>query len=467
MAESEGNYSFDVHEGLSYRDLRAQFESGSDSPSEYLDRCLATIDAKEGEVQAWTALNRESACAQAELSSKRWRSGTQKSSIDGMPIGIKDLYETKDMPTEKGSRAFKNNFPKMDNPSVWALREAGAIILGKTVTTELGISEPGPTTNPFGKTRTPGGSSSGSGAAVGAGMVPAAIGSQVGGSLIRPSSYCANWGLKPSQGAINRGGSQSSSMSTHGVHANSVHDMWAVGIEIAKRAGGDPGACPLSGPDDTPPAENPSHLVLLETEGWSLVDAKTKELFSILIEQIEQSGVRVSRRDNSEDVERFEQAIVGLQDLANSITSWEQHWGLRDLIVAHPELFGPRTKEFCYQGPEKNPQRYVADLQRREAVRDLYRGFATEVDAFIQLSSPGPAPYIVVDEPGQPLEPWPTGNTIFNIPSSLLGAPAVNVPLMSVGGMPAGVQFLGQHGTDAKTTSIARWAHEALTPVAS
>ena len=150
-----------------------------------------------------------------------------------MPVGIKDLLETRDMPTQMGCAAYAGNFPRRDNAAVWALREAGAVILGKTVTAELGGAHPGPTTNPFDPGRTPGGSSSGSAAAVGAGMVPAAIGSQVGGSIIRPASYCGNFALKPTQGAINRGERQATSMSTHGPHAGCLEDVWSVAMAVA------------------------------------------------------------------------------------------------------------------------------------------------------------------------------------------------------------------------------------------
>ena len=165
-----------------------------------------------------------------------------------MPVGIKDLLETKDMPTEMGCAAMKGNFPKRDNAGVWALRQAGAVILAKTVTAELGGSHPGPTTNPFDPARTPGGSSSGSAAAVGANMVPAAIGTQVGGSIIRPAAYCGNFALKPTQGGINRGERLATSQSTHGPHAGCLEDMWQVAIEMAKRCGGDRGVARPDGP---------------------------------------------------------------------------------------------------------------------------------------------------------------------------------------------------------------------------
>src|ERR1700761_5029031 len=231
------SYDPNTYSPLTFHTYIAAFEAGSDTPRAYLERCLETIAARETVGRAWVTLNENGARAHADASTARWPNGRPWSQIDGMPVGIKDLLETKDMPTELGCAAFAGNFPKRDNAAVWALREAGAVILGKTVTSELGGAHPGPTTNPFDAAHTPGGSSSGSAAAVGARMVPAAIGTQVGGSIIRPASYCGNYALKPSQGAINRGERQATSMSTHGPHAGCLEDMWAVAVEIATRAG--------------------------------------------------------------------------------------------------------------------------------------------------------------------------------------------------------------------------------------
>src|SRR6202011_42864 len=174
---------------------------------------------------------------------------------------------------------------------------------GKTVTSELGGAHPGPTTNPFDAAHTPGGSSSGSAAAVGAGMVPAAIGTQVGGSIIRPASFCANYALKPTQGAINRGERQATSMSTHGPHAGSLEDMWAVAIEIALRAGGDPGREALSGPTALPPAHKPRSLAVMETEGWSALDDGARAAFEQIVAQIAEAGVQIVRRTESPELE--------------------------------------------------------------------------------------------------------------------------------------------------------------------
>src|SRR5215470_8823626 len=272
---------------LTFHDAVAGFRSGADTPRAYLERCLETIEKRDSVVRAFVALNTDGARAAADASTTRWKDRRPLSPIDGLPIGIKDLLETKDMPTEMGCAAYRGNFPKRDNAAVWALRQAGAIILAKTATAEIGGSHPGPTTNPFDPARTPGGSSSGSAAAVAARMVPAAIGTQVGGSIIRPAAFCGNIALKPTQGGINRGERQATSMSTHGVHAGSIEDMWQVAIEIARRAGGDRGCLGLIGPSGAPAAVKPERLIVLETEGWAELDALSKSAFATMLDGIQ------------------------------------------------------------------------------------------------------------------------------------------------------------------------------------
>ena len=217
---------------LTFHDAVARFRDGSDTPRAYLERCLETIHEREPVVQAFVVVNEAGGRAAADASTTRWRDGRPLSPIDGLPIGIKDLLETKDMPTQMGCEAYRGNFPKRDNAAVWALRQAGAVILGKTVTAEIGGSHPGPTTNPFDPARTPGGSSSGSAAVIAARMVPAALGTQVGGSVIRPAAYCGTLALKPTQGGINRGERQTTSMSTTGVHAGSIEDWAELGRDL-------------------------------------------------------------------------------------------------------------------------------------------------------------------------------------------------------------------------------------------
>src|SRR6266852_4597395 len=210
-----------------------RFASGADTPRDFLERCLADLAALEPRIGAFVALNLERARATADHSTARWRAGRPLSKIDGMPIGVK------------------------------ALREAGVVIVGKTVTTEFAATEPRGTRNPHDLRRTPGGSSSGSAAAVAAGMLSAALGTQVIGSTIRPASYCGCIGFKVTVGALNRGGSYDGlSQSATGVLASTLEDAWQVAHEIAARAGGDPGYPGLFGPDAAPAPRQPRRLAL-------------------------------------------------------------------------------------------------------------------------------------------------------------------------------------------------------------
>src|SRR5580704_16329200 len=227
----------------------ARLANGPDAPRDFLERCLADLTALEPKIAAFVHLNLEGARAAADASTRRWREGRQRSPIDGMPLGIKDIIETIDMPTENGSPLFAGFRSERDGASVAALREAGGVILGKTVTTEFAATEPRGTRNPWDVTRTPGGSSSGSAAAVAVGAISVGLGTQVIGSILRPASFCGCFGFKPTVGAINRGGSYDGlSQSAHGTLAASLDEAWQVAYEIAQRAGGDPGFPGLYGP---------------------------------------------------------------------------------------------------------------------------------------------------------------------------------------------------------------------------
>jgi len=259
-----------------------------------------------------------------------------------------------------GCAAYRGHFPKRDNAAVWALRQAGAVILGKTVTAELGGSQPGPTRHPFDLERTPGGSSSGSAAAVAARMLPVAIGTQVGGSIIRPAGFCGNVALKPTQGAINRGERQATSMSTHGVHAGCIEDMWQVAMEIARRAGGDRGCLGLFGPLEPPAAVQPIRLIVLETEGWRGLDDLSKAGFAQLLDSLQQVEVTLLRRTAHPWIEALEQAIANAGAICNAITGWENRWAMRNLVDEYPDGVSQRAKNTLARAEALSPEDYRA-----------------------------------------------------------------------------------------------------------
>jgi Asp-tRNA(Asn)/Glu-tRNA(Gln) amidotransferase A subunit family amidase len=464
-ADTTHGYDPRTFKALTFHDAVAKFRDGSDTPRDYLERCLDAVEAREPVVQAFAARNDDAARDAADASTARYKAGNPRSPIDGMPVGIKDLLETRDMPTQMGCEAYRGNFPRRDNAAVWALRDAGAVVFGKTVTAELGGSHPGPTTNPFDASRTAGGSSSGSAAAVGARMMPAAIGSQVGGSIIRPAAYCGNVALKPSQGGMNRGERQATSMSTHGIHAGCIEDMWRATIEIVKRAGGDRGFPGVSGPDAPPDAARPGRLMVLETEGWAELDDASKAAFGSLLESLEGAGVQLLRRADHPLVEALEQSISDARSVAPAITAWENRWAIRNLVDEHPDGVSERARASLIRSEAMTHQDYQMLLLRRDQAQAAHARAAGLADAAITLSCPGPATPWSGDRPGEPLAPRPTGDAVFNTGSSMLFAPCVTMPLMSVGGLPVGAQVVGLPGQDARMTGFARWLLENVEPV--
>ena len=447
-----------------FHDAVPRFHDGSDTPRAFLERCLETIAAREPVVRAWVVLNEAGARAAADAATTRYREGRPLSSIDGMPVGIKDMLQTKDMPTEQGTPLFKGVETKTDSASVLALRQAGAVVLGKTVTTELGMSHPGPTTNPFNPDHTPGGSSSGSAAAIGAAMVPATLGTQVVGSIIRPAGFCANTAIKPTFGAIHRGERLGFSQSHIGVHAGCLQDMWAVAYEIAQRAGGDPGHPGLYGEAAPRPAAKPRRLIVMEAEGWAQTDSRTMGGFETLLGRLRDAGVQILRRSDSPLIEGFENAIGQSLALCRDLCGYELRWTLENLI----ERFGSGLSDSMLARLELARAMSIDDyrlaLLQRDAARRAFAAIAGLADGLISLSSVGPAP-LMENKARDSGVTHTTGLPAFNAATSVLGCPTITLPLLAVGGLPVGVQVIGQAHEDAALTGTAAWLRDHLAPV--
>jgi Asp-tRNA(Asn)/Glu-tRNA(Gln) amidotransferase A subunit family amidase len=433
----------------------ADFATGKDTPREYLERCLAVIEEREPEILAFTHLDPPAARAQADRASARWRQGKPLSPIDGMPVGVKDIIETFDMPTQMGSDIYQGWRSGRDGATVAALREAGAVILGKTVTTEFATSPPGPTRNPWDTRRTPGGSSSGSAAAVGAGMIPFALGTQVIGSILRPASYCGCIGFKPSLGAINRGGSHDAlSQSVHGALAASLADAWMALREISSRAGGDPGFPGLYGPASPPAPKKPRRLAVLESAGWPVALPAAKAALAAALEKLSAAGVEILRRDLHPGLAAVETALLRAMPLSRAINNWETRWPLNTYHAQHAEKLSRFAVERLAEAEAMSLEDYRAALAERARIRVLHAGLAAECDAMVTISAPGPAP----------LGLQSTGDPSFVVQGSLLAVPAVSLPLLQVEGMPLGLQLLGFMDQDAALIATASWVSDALAP---
>jgi Asp-tRNA(Asn)/Glu-tRNA(Gln) amidotransferase A subunit family amidase len=418
----------------------ADFKSGKDSPREFLERCIVELEAWEPKIGAFVTLNLAGARTAADRSTERWRTGKPLSPIDGMPIGIKDIIETIDMPTENGSPLFAGFHGNRDSASVAALREAGGVIVGKTVTTEFAWMQPRATKNPWDLARTPGGSSSGSAAAVAVGAISVGIGTQVFGSIVRPASFCGCFGFKPTVGAINRGGSHDAlSQSTHGPIAASLPEAWQVAYEISRRAGGDPGFPGLYGPPTCPTPSKPRRLAVLETDGWAVATAAARQAFEEASAQLKSAGVALVTRHDSEKVAAVEDAIHDARELCANIIAWESRWPINTYRARDAGKLSQAILELGARAEAMTLDDYRRDLRERDRRRAVYQTLAGEFDACVTLAAPGAAPIGLGS----------TGDPAFVIPGSMLGVPAITLPVLQDGGLPLGLQLLGFTNADA------------------
>jgi Asp-tRNA(Asn)/Glu-tRNA(Gln) amidotransferase A subunit family amidase len=424
----------------------ADFASGKDSPRDFLERCLVQLDVWEPKIGAFVALNLAGARMAADRSAKRWREGKPLSPIDGMPVGIKDIIETIDMPTEHGSPLFAGCHSERDAASVAALREAGAVIVGKTVTTEFAWMQPRGTRNPWDLTRTPGGSSSGSAAAVAVGAISVGIGTQVFGSIVRPASFCGCFGFKPTVGAINRGGSHDAlSQSTHGPIAASLPEAWQVVYEISQRAGGDPGFPGLYGPPTCPAAAKPRRLAVLDTDGWAVATSAARQAFEEASAKLKSAGVTLVSRHDSEKIAAVEEAIHDARELCANIIAWESRWPLNTYRARDASKLSQPLLELGARAEALTLDDYRRDIRERDRRRAVYQALAGECDACLTLSAPGAAPVGLGS----------TGDAVFVIPGSMLGVPAISLPVLQDEGLPLGLQLLGFTNADAALFSTA------------
>lgn len=425
----------------SYFAAIAAFNAGTDTPRAFLERCIETIEALEPQVGAFVATNLPGARAAADAASQRWNVGRALSPIDGMPVGIKDIMETADMVTEQGSPLFKGWKGPRDAAAVIALREAGAVVVGKTVTTEFASIEPRGTKNPWDLARTPGGSSSGSAAAVAAGMLPAALGTQVVGSTVRPASFCGCFGYKPSVGGINRGGSYDEfSQSCTGMIAASLAETWTVARVIASRAGGDPGYTGITGPIELPAAKPPRRVAMLDTAGWPRASEEAKRQLAEARARLAAAGIEVADRKTDKAIDAVETAIASAGPLSMDINAWEGRWPLntyaRDM---DRNGLSKSAQNRLAQAEAMTQEQYQGLIAERDRVRKIYAALADRYDVCVTLPATGAAPIGLGS----------TGDPIFVVPSSLLGTPSMTLPVLQAEGLPLGLQLMGFQNADA------------------
>ena len=412
----------------------AEIARGVMSAEEYTAACLKRIEAVEGEVQAFIHLDPEHVLAQARALDRHKSNGGRVGALHGIPVGIKDIFDTADYPTECGSPFLVGRRPKSDAAVVAKLREAGAVIIGKTVTTEFAYFHPGKTRNPRDLTRTPGGSSSGSAAAVAAGMVPLAIGSQTNGSMIRPAAFCGVFGVKPSHGLISRAGALTLSRTLDhvGAFARSVDDLALILDCIVGHDLADPDSRHFASPGFRTAAAEPPPLppsfAFVRTPIWDKAEPEAREALEELAKELGAGEVELPA------------SYADAWNALRAIMAVEMAHNLGGYIDQGGEV-SPQFRGLIEEGRKVTATEYLAAVRDARKYAEGMMGIFEQVaDAIITLSAPSVAPVGTA-----------TGNPMFNTLWTLVGFPSLNMPLLAnADGLPIGVQLVGAPGRDER-----------------
>ena len=436
---------------LSVAEAAVQMKDGNLSPTGYAGELLDRIDSFDAELQAWVTVDREAVITEARQRELQLEQGSQ-GLMSGVPVGLKDIFYTAGMKTTACSRIYADFVPDYDATCVAKLREAGAVILGKAVTTEFATSDPSPSRNPWNRAHTPGGSSSGSSVAVAAGMVPAALGSQTGGSTCRPAAYNGIVGLKPTYGRISRYGvvPVSWSLDAVGILVRTVNDAAILLQAMAGHDPNDPGSAEEAVPDFL--AEMNRHsgvprLGLLK-QGY-FFDRSTPE--------VQQHTEDVARRLSEAGATVVEVALPAsfavAPDVQRVVMNVECAAFHEEFFRHRADEYGPRLRANIEMGLLIPTVTYLqAQRLRREFRRDL-TALAQEVDALLMPATPAPAPRDLNT----------TGDAAFQAPWTSAGLPTVVIPSgLSQEGLPLGVQFAAPPFEEGRLLGTARWCEQAL-----
>jgi Asp-tRNA(Asn)/Glu-tRNA(Gln) amidotransferase A subunit family amidase len=436
---------FENLHSLSASEAARLIREGVITSEQLVEACLARVREVDEQVQAWTFLDPDYALAQARAADA-WRSeGRATGPLHGVPVGIKDIFDTADMPTENGSVLYSGRTPSRDATAVSMLRAAGAVIMGKTVTTEFAYFSPGKTRNPHNPEHTPGGSSSGSAAAVAAGMVPLALGSQTNGSTIRPAAYCGVIGFKPTHGLISRQGilTLSRTLDHVGLFARTIEDIALLAEQLVGYDERDLDTRPraripfVAVAAEEPPL--PPMFAFVKTPYWERVDEDTKEGFAELIEQLGEQVEEIELLPSAIDAWGLHRTIMEAEMAANLVREWDKG---RDRL-------SEQLRVLLERGRSVRAIDYQRALSRIAPIHESFvELFEQRYDVILTPAATGAAPRGLSS----------TGDPVFCTLWTLCGMPAISLPLLhNASGLPLGVQLVGPRNGDARLLRTARW----------
>jgi aspartyl-tRNA(Asn)/glutamyl-tRNA(Gln) amidotransferase subunit A len=422
--------------------------TGALTPVDLFDQCLARIDRYESRVRAWVVVDRDGAREQAVRLTDELKRGQDRGPLHGIPVGVKDIIDVFDLPTGCGSKLWANSIARRDATVVERLRQAGAVILGKTVTTAYAFLDPPVTRNPWDPARTPGGSSSGSAAAVACGTCLGALGSQTGGSTTRPAAFCGVASCKPSWGRVSVAGvlPLAPSLDHVGVMANGVHDLAALLQAVAGPDLHDPAASRRTVPDlraARPP--EPLRVGRLRGPFEQRAEPAMRSLLDKVCEQLAESGAAV--RDVAAPA-AFAEVLPRHRTLMAAGAA--AYHGPR--LRRHPDDYPPKIRELVEEGLSAPAAEVIRSLELRSALLAAFEPLFGEWDVLLTPAAVGPAP-----------DRCTTGDAAFNAPWSFLGLPTVGLPAgWSSEELPMAVQLVGPAFGEAGLLAAAAWCEARL-----
>lgn len=411
--------------------------------------CLERIEQSDAQIRAWAFVDADLALEQAREADRIRRSGRATGVLHGVPVGVKDIVDTRDMPTEHGTSICAGRRPDADAAIVNRLREAGAVILGKTKCTEFAFVHPTDTANPHEAARSPGGSSSGSAAAVAAGQVPIAIGTQTNGSVIRPASFCGVYGFKPTRGMISRKGILQTSVTLDqvGTFGRSLEDAAVLADVLCGYDPDDPASFPRPRPDmlagarSEPPVE--PLIAWFDLPHHDRLDDDAREGLESVVAAL---GGRVERIETAPQ-------LAALVDVHATIHEYEFCQHLSDIIGKHREQLSATLEPVVARGLAISRAEYEDALAVRKTAETFFASFFNDFDAILAPASTGEAPAL---QSG-------TGDPVFCTIWTLAGLPAVTLPiLVGKNGLPIGVQLVGGSEIDDRLLRTASWFQTEL-----
>jgi aspartyl-tRNA(Asn)/glutamyl-tRNA(Gln) amidotransferase subunit A len=426
-----------------------QVRGGSLSCVDLVESCLERIDRHEEKVRAWVFVDRDLARHQARRRDDELRRGQWRGPLHGIPIGIKDIFDVFDWPTAAGSRLWQHSLARQDATVVERLRQAGAVFVGKTVTTQYASFDPPPTRNPWGLSRTPGGSSSGSAAALACGMCLGALASQTGGSIHRPASYCGVAGCKPTFGRVSTHGvvPLAYSMDHPGPMARCVRDLAPLLQIIAGADPLDPGCSSLPVPDYgalLKGSPRPPRLGRLRGLFEHRAEPATLQLLDDIQRRLQTRGAEVVEV-------ALPAAFAEVSERHRVVMAVESASFHAERLRRHPDDYGPRIRALLEEGLACPAPEYARCKEHQAQLRRAMEPCLDGVDALLMAAAPGPAPDAAT-----------TGDPVFNSPWSYLGFPTVSFPAgTSPDGLPLAIQLAGGPWTEGDLLVTAAWCEDA------